>query len=43
VESDNEEAVLVLRDYVGEEEFREKLQKQLLEGIEIKSVKAIVC
>jgi len=43
VESDNEEAVLVLRERIGEEEFREKLQKQLPEGIEIKSVKAIVC
>ena len=43
VESDNEEAVLVLRDYVGEEEFKEKLQQQLPVGIEIKSVKAIVC
>lgn len=43
VESDNEEAVLVLRERIGEEEFREKLQKQLPEGIEIKSVKAIAC
>ena len=42
VESDNEEAVVVLREKIIPEDFRERLQKQLPVGIEIKSVKAIV-
>ena len=38
VESDNEEATVVLNDLVEPEEFKERLQKQLPEGIQIKSV-----
>jgi len=39
LESENEEAVVVLKDSVKAEEFKERLQKQLPEGIEIKGVK----
>jgi len=38
VESDNEEATVVLNDLVEPEEFKERLQKQLPEGIHIKSI-----
>jgi radical SAM-linked protein len=38
VESDNEEATFVLRKPLSPEEFKEKLQKQLPEGIQIKNV-----
>jgi len=38
VESDNEEATILLRELVSPEEFRQRLQKQLPEGIEIKNV-----
>jgi radical SAM-linked protein len=38
LESDNEEASIVLREFIKPEEFSERLQKQLPEGIEIKSV-----
>ena len=38
VESENEEASIVLRIPVDEEEFKNKLQEQLPEGIEIKNV-----
>jgi radical SAM-linked protein len=38
IESDNEEATVVLKDLVKPEDFRERLQKQLPEGIQIKSV-----
>ncbi|MFA5356571.1 MAG: TIGR03936 family radical SAM-associated protein [Candidatus Omnitrophota bacterium] len=36
VESDNEEAAFVLREQVAPGEFRDKLQKQLPEGIYIR-------
>ena len=38
VESDNEEATVVLKDLVEPEDFKDRLQKQLPEGIQIKSV-----
>jgi radical SAM-linked protein len=38
VESENEEATVVLKELVKPEEFKERLQKQLPEGIEIKNV-----
>ena len=38
VESNNEEATIVLEELVEPEEFKEKLQKQLPEGIEVKEV-----
>lgn len=38
LESDNEEAIVVLRELVNPEEFKERLQKQLPEGIFIKDV-----
>ena len=38
IESDNEEAAIVLKEIIGLEEFRHRLQKQLPEGIEIKDV-----
>jgi radical SAM-linked protein len=37
VESDNEEAVIVLKELISPEEFKERLQKQLPQGIQIKS------
>jgi radical SAM-linked protein len=39
IESDNEEASIVLVEQVNPGEFKERLQKQLPEGIEIKNVK----
>ena len=36
IESDNEEASIVLRELVRSEDFKEKLQQQLPQGIEIK-------
>jgi radical SAM-linked protein len=36
IESDNEEASIVLRELVRPEDFKEKLQQQLPQGIEIK-------
>ena len=36
VESDNEEAAVVLKELLRMEEFRERLQKQLPEGIKIR-------
>lgn len=36
VESDNEEATLILKELVEPEDFKERLQKQLPEGIIIK-------
>lgn len=36
LESDNEEASIVLREFIKPEEFSERLQRQLPEGIEIK-------
>jgi len=36
VESENEEASIVLRELVNLKDFQDKLQKQLPEGIEIK-------
>ncbi len=38
VESDNEEASIVLTEKINPEEFKERLQKQLPEGIIIKDV-----
>ncbi len=38
VESDNEEASILVRELVSPEEFKERLEKQLPEGIEIKDV-----
>ncbi len=38
VESDNEEATVILKEPVNPEDFKEKLQKQLPGGIQIKSV-----
>ena len=38
LESDNEEAVFVLREPVGSEQFRQRLQEQLPEGILIREV-----
>src|SRR3989338_8601684 len=39
VESDNEEATFVLRETISPQEFKQRLQKQLPEGIYIKEVK----
>jgi radical SAM-linked protein len=36
LESESEEAVVVLKEWVEPEEFRERLQRQLPQGIEIK-------
>jgi radical SAM-linked protein len=41
IESDNEEASIVLKEYVKPQDFKEKLQKQLPEGIFIKEVTLI--
>lgn len=41
VESDSEEATFVLREPMNLEEFKQKLQKQLPEGIFIKDVTAL--
>ncbi len=38
LESENEEAVIVLRDYIEPEQFKEKLQRQLPQGVEVKNV-----
>lgn len=38
LESDNEEAAIVLREWVKPDEFKERLARQLPEGIEIKDV-----
>jgi len=38
VESDNEEATFVLRETISPQEFKQRLQKQLPEGIIIKDV-----
>ena len=38
LESDNEEASIILKEEVSPEEFRQRLQKQLPQGIEIKDV-----
>ena len=38
VESDNEEATFVLRETISPQEFKQRLQKQLPEGILIKEV-----
>lgn len=39
VESDNEEATFILREPVSPQEFKQRLEKQLPEGIYIKEVK----
>lgn len=41
LESDNEDATVVLKEFVEPEEFKQKLQKQLPEGIFIKEVIAL--
>ena len=41
VESDNEEATFVLRETISPQEFKQRLQKQLPEGIIIKDVIAL--
>ena len=41
VESDNEEATFVLRETISPQEFKQRLQKQLPEGIIIKEVVAL--
>jgi len=38
LESENEEAVIILREQVSPVDFRERLQKQLPEGIQIREV-----
>lgn len=38
LESESEEASIVLRGWISPEDFKEKLQKELPEGIEIKDV-----
>ena len=38
IESDNEEASVVLKEWINPEEFRERLQKQFPQGIEIRNV-----
>jgi len=38
LESQDEEGIIVLKDTVDNQEFKEKLQRQLPEGIEIKDV-----
>jgi radical SAM-linked protein len=38
VESESEEATVILKQPISPEEFKDNLQKQLPEGIEIKSV-----
>ncbi len=39
LESENEEASVVLKEQLSPEDFKERLQKQLPSGIEIKDVK----
>jgi len=38
VESDNEEATFIFKEYVSPEDFKRKLQEQLPQGISIKDV-----
>jgi len=38
IESENEEATVILKELINPEEFKERLQRQLPEGIQIKSV-----
>jgi len=40
VESENEEATFVLREPISPEDFKQRLQEQLPDGISIKEVKA---
>jgi len=42
VESDNEEATFVLREPIALEDFKQKLQKELPEGIYIREVRSEV-
>jgi len=42
VESEHEEAQVVLREVIEPEEFRFRLQRQMPEGIEIKSAKIFI-
>jgi len=41
LESDNEEASILLKEAIGPEEFKHRLQEQLPQGIEIKNVNNI--
>lgn len=41
-ESENEEATLVLKEFVDPQDFKKSLEEQLPEGIEIKSVSIAV-
>ncbi len=41
VESDNEEATFVFKEYISPDDFKQKLQEQLPQGIIIKNVIAI--
>lgn len=38
LESDNEEASIILKEQINPQDFKERLQKQLPRGIEIKNV-----
>jgi len=38
IESETEEAAIVLKDQINHEDFKNRLQRQLPEGIEIKNV-----
>ncbi len=38
IESDNEEASVVLKNQISHEDFKDRLQQQLPQGIEIKNV-----
>jgi radical SAM-linked protein len=42
VESENEEAAVILKEQICLEDFKERLQKQLPEGIEIKAVSQLL-
>ncbi len=42
LESDNEEAAVILKESVGAEEFRNRLQEQLPEGIVVKQARVEV-
>jgi radical SAM-linked protein len=38
IESENEEATIILKEEISPEEFKDKLERQLPKGIEIKNV-----
>lgn len=41
VESDNQEGIIILRQQTNAEDFRNKLQKELPEGIDIRDVRVL--